>query len=231
MNERRQFLMGAGGIAAGLATGVAPVHAATAGGPRYAMLVDLRRCIGCQACTVACSVENGVPAKAWRTVVTVSEVRTARGSGMVMLPRLCNHCDEPACVPPCPKKATYKTADGTVQIDADLCIGCGRCVKACPYGARYIDEETGTADKCSFCVHRVAAGLAPACVETCVGGARIFGDLNDSASAVAKAVAAGEAHTLLPRKGTRPHVFYIGLDETIVAGGRTVLADPRESGA
>ena len=147
MKRRRQFLMGAGGIAAGLATGAMPALAAEVRGPRYAMVVDMRRCIGCQACTVACGVENRVPAQAWRTVVTVSEVRTARGAAMVMLPRLCNHCDEPACVPPCPKKATYKTADGTVQIDADRCIGCGRCVKACPYGARYIDEETGTADK------------------------------------------------------------------------------------
>lgn len=227
MDERRRFLAGLGGVAAGFALAAAPVRAAAGTGPRYAMAIDLRRCIGCQACTIACAAENRVASGEWRTVVTVSEVKGPHGAALAMLPRLCNHCDEPACVPPCPKKATYQTADGTVQIDADRCIGCGRCVKACPYGARHVDEATGVADKCTFCLHRVAAGLAPACVETCVGGARQFGDLNDPASPVARALASGRAHTLAPRKGTRPHVFYLGLDEALAAAGRPVLADPR----
>lgn len=227
MDARRRFLAGLGGIAASFALVPAPARAAPGAGVRYAMAIDLAKCIGCQACTVACAIENRVPAGEWRTVVSVSEVKAPRGAALAMLPRLCNHCDDPACVPPCPTKATYKTADGTVQIDADRCIGCGRCVKACPYGARYVDEKTEVADKCSFCLHRVAAGLQPACVETCVGGARRFGDLNDPASPVSRAIAGGRAHTIAPRKGTKPHVFYLGLDEALAEAGRAVLADPR----
>lgn len=230
MTARRQFLMGMGSLSAAAVTVAVPaVAAAEPRSPRYGMVIDLRKCIGCQACTVACAYEHQVPADQWRTVVTVTEVRTERGAGMVMLPRLCNHCDEPACVPRCPKQATYKTADGTVQIDADKCIGCGRCVRACPYGARFINEDTGKADKCSFCLHRVGAGLLPACVETCVGGARIFGDLADPDSRVAQIVAREPVKVLLPEKGTQPKVYYLGLDALLAARGKDVLSDPRLS--
>ncbi|WP_457648382.1 4Fe-4S dicluster domain-containing protein [Profundibacter sp.] len=130
------------------------------------------------------------------------------------LPRLCNHCDNPPCVPVCPVQATFQREDGIVVVDADKCVGCAYCVQACPYDARFINPKTNIADKCTFCVHRVEAGLLPACVETCTGGARIFGDMNDPDSEISKVLAeAGDAVKVLrPEMGTDPHVYYIGLE-------------------
>ena len=98
------------------------------------------------------------------------------------------------------------------------CIGCGFCVQACPYDARFLNRETHTADKCTFCAHRMAAGLLPACVENCVGGARVFGDLHDPLSPVSRLLAAytGKVAVLYPEKDTRPHVFYLGLDARFI---------------
>jgi tetrathionate reductase subunit B len=94
--------------------------------------------------------------------------------------------------------ATWKDPfNGTVQIDKQRCLGCGACADACPYGARYVnpdladDDSEGKADKCTYCMPRVSEGLQPACVQTCLAGARIFGDLSDPESAVAKYVKNG----------------------------------------
>ena len=142
------------------------------------------------------------------------ELQDSGVSRMAMLPRLCNHCDDPPCVAVCPVAATFQRPDGIVVVDADRCVGCAYCVQACPYDARFINEATQKADKCTFCAHRVDAGLLPACVESCVGGARVFGDLNDAASAPRRLLAArdAEARVLRPEMGTHPQVFYLGLD-------------------
>lgn len=211
MSSRREFLRIAGTVTAGAAATLAPTVRAAGTPPRWTMVVDLAKCVGCQACTVACTLEHDVPAGQYRTTVQLSAIRTAGGTAVAMLPRLCNHCDAPACVPVCPAGATYKTADGTVQIDADRCLGCGLCAKACPYEARYVNAEAGKAEKCSLCVHRLEAGLLPACVETCAGGARQVGDRNDPQGVVARALAAG-AQVLIPEAGTQPSVCYLGLD-------------------
>lgn len=208
--SRRGFLKALPAVTAGAAL---PARAADAG-PRWAMLVDLRQCIGCQACTVACIMENQVPAGSFRTIVSTYVVKTGGSSGTYMLPRLCNHCDDPPCVPVCPVEATFKAADGAVLVDAERCVGCAYCVQACPYDARFINHLTGKADKCTFCAHRLEAGLLPACVETCVGGARVFGDLNDAKGEVRRRLDAArdQVKVLKPEQGTRPNVFYIGLD-------------------
>ena len=86
------------------------------------------------------------------------------------VPKLCNHCTNPACVQVCPTGATYRTEDGVVLIDHKYCIGCQYCVQACPYGARYFNEEKGVTDKCTWCYHRITKGLQPACVEVCPVG-------------------------------------------------------------
>ena len=135
-----------------------------------------------------------------------------------MLPRLCNQCDNPPCVPVCPVQATWQQKDGIVVVDNEQCVGCGYCVQACPYDARFINHSTQTADKCNFCVHRLDVGLLPACVESCVGGARIIGDLNDPDSVINQVLEESydDVKVLKPELGTRPHVFYIGMTDAFV---------------
>ena len=182
--SRRAFFTALPAVTAGLAI---PAHAADEATPHWSMLVDTRRCIACQACTMACSMENVSPEGQFRTVVATYAVTDQAGkTGLAVLPRLCNHCEEPPCIPVCPVGATFKRKDGIVLVDGDRCVGCAYCVQACPYDARFVNHHTGKADKCTFCSHRVEAGLLPACVETCVGGARIFGDINDPKSDISR---------------------------------------------
>lgn len=223
-HSRRDFLNGLTALTVGAAGAIAakpaeagPIRHGGDAKHRYAMVVDVRRCIGCQACTVSCSMENQAPISHFRTVVSQYELKDSdRGGasvGVHVLPRLCNHCDDPPCVPVCPVQATFQQLDGKVLVNSDVCVGCGYCVQACPYDARFINPDTNTADKCTFCTHRVDAGLLPACVETCVGGARMFGDILNPDSAVSKLLAGNSVKVLRPEMSTNPHVFYIGLDE------------------
>lgn len=217
-NDRRNFLKGATLTALGVSTTTTAKATVTTERPmgsaehRWAMVVDLGKCIGCQACTVACEMENAVPIGKFRTIVNNYEINQGGKVHSVVLPRLCNHCEEPPCIPVCPVQATYQRVDGIVVVDNARCVGCGYCVQACPYDARFINPETQTADKCTFCVHRVEAGLLPACVETCVGGARIFGDLKNPGSTVAKLIKQNETKGLQPQMKTKPQVYYLGLD-------------------
>lgn len=213
--SRRAFFTALPAVTAGLAI---PAHAADEVNPHWAMLVDTRRCIACQACTMACSMENVLPEGQFRTVVATYAVTDQAGkTGLSVLPRLCNHCEEPPCIPVCPVGATFKRKDGIVLVDGERCVGCAYCVQACPYDARFVNHHTGKADKCTFCSHRVEAGLLPACVETCVGGARIFGDINNPQSDISRRLVAADGKTsvLKPEAGTTPHVFYIGLDQQL----------------
>lgn len=132
------------------------------------------------------------------------------------VPKICNHCAKPSCVKVCPVGATYKTPDGTVLIDHEYCIGCGYCVQACPYGARFFDHAKGVSDKCTWCYHRITKGMLPACVEACPTGARIFGDLNDSHSTIQEFIRTHRVEVLQPETGNVPTVFYAGLDQEVV---------------
>ena len=130
------------------------------------MLVDMRKCIGCQSCTVSCSLENQPPVGQFRTTVLQYEVVPTRGRP----PWSCCRAPvqplrQPACVPVCPVQATFQREDGIVLVDNERCVGCAYCVQACPYDARFINHETQTADKCTFCEHRLEVGLLPACVK------------------------------------------------------------------
>ncbi len=184
---------------------------------RYAMVIDLRRCIGCCACSVACKSEFGVPLGVWRSWVKQIERGKFPNTQRHFLPRLCNHCENPPCVEACPTKSAYQREDGANLVREERCIGCRLCVAACPYNARFSHPDKNIANKCTFCVHRVDKCLVPACVNTCQGRARIFGDLNDPASQVAKLVAREPVQVLKPELGTEPRVFYIASD-TGVAG-------------
>jgi tetrathionate reductase subunit B len=204
------------------------------GKQRFAMVIDLRRCIGCDACMVACKAEFDVPVGVFRTWVPYRVTGTYPKVKKHFLPRLCNHCDDPPCVRACPVGATYKEEEGGFVLQRyERCIGCRACMASCPYNARFMlpanrtyTEITNVVDKCTFCYHRVTQGLAPACVVTCIGRARIFGDLNDPTSEVAQLVATQPTQVLRPEEGTKPNVFYIGADRNLTEYTRAIYNTP-----
>ncbi len=217
--SRRKFIRATGGaMAAGAAAAASSkvANAATAGRkPQYGMLIDLRRCTGCHACSVSCKAEFDVPLGATRSWVEYIEKGDFPNVGRNFLPRLCNHCSEPQCVSVCPTGATWKREeDGVVVVDPEICIGCKYCVHACPYDSRFINPTTGAADKCDFCLHRVSEGLVPSCVNACIGDARVFGDLNDPKSEISKLIASNPVTVLRQEMGTEPNVYYIEADHS-----------------
>jgi tetrathionate reductase subunit B len=185
---------------------------------RYAMLFDLRKCIGCNTCAIACKSENDVPLGVWRSWVKKVEKGHYPHVKEFSLPLVCNNCENPICVTVCPVNAGIQRADGIVYIDPHRCIGCRYCMASCPYGVRYIHPRRKIAEKCYWCKHRVDAGLDPACVVACPTGAILFGDLNDPDSAISKALAENAVQVIKSELGTKPQTYYIGLDiETVEA--------------
>lgn len=148
---------------------------------RWGMVIDLRNCIGCKACSVVCKQTNQVPPESWRRIVD-GGVSAATDRQRTFVPMSCMHCGEPPCLDVCPTNATYQRHDGIVASNYELCIGCGYCVVACPYLSRTIifrnefvldpevslelttaatnPDRVGVATKCNFCTPRVDAGLA-----------------------------------------------------------------------
>lgn len=212
------------------AGGTSAVSTQMADTPHYRMAVDLERCTGCHACSVACKVENQVPLGHFRTKVYYHDSGQYPDVRRSFLPVVCMQCVDAPCLTACPTHSIRRGDDGIVRIDTDTCVGHGRCEEACPYGAIYVDPQTNLADKCDFCSHRLAAGMAPACVETCPSGALVFGDTTDPASPIAKFEAkyAAELTVLKPEEQTRSQVAYRGLDPELaqkVPKGRN--HDPR----
>ncbi|MBI5706064.1 MAG: 4Fe-4S dicluster domain-containing protein [Armatimonadetes bacterium] len=204
---------------------------------RLAMLIDLTRCIGCDACTVACKQENGTPMDVFFARVLNIEAGKYPDAKRVYLPMLCYHCENPACLKACPNKAIFMRPDGVVLIDQDRCRGTGACVSACPYGnivlkaedAWYLNEDEAyerdfvkprlnqnVARKCTYCVQRVDVGLDPACVVACPTKARIFGDMDNPESEISTYIEEQVVETkrspfqLLPEAGTNPAGRYLG---------------------
>ncbi len=180
---------------------------------RFGLVIDLERCIGCEACTVACSKENN-GWSGWIRVTTQNSPRKDTPAGMFpnvsmsFLPVLCNHCERPPCADACPLAAITKSDSGIVILDEELCDGCRTCLEACPYGAIIFNSETDKAEKCNLCRHRIDDGVEPFCVTCCEGQAINFGDLNDPAGNVSKLLNAGNGYTLKPEAGTGPSVYY-----------------------
>ena len=203
----------------------------------YGMGIDIDKCIGCNRCVEACKAENDVPTEPYYFRTWVERYTVLRGGETVVecistgpgrraepapderdvlrsffVPKLCNHCANPPCVQVCPVGATFATKDGVVIVDQERCIGCRYCIQACPYGARFLNPRTRTADKCTFCYHRVVKGLMPACVEVCPTGARIFGDLKSRASRLTRFQRMNNSGVLKPALNTEPKVYYSQLD-------------------
>lgn len=176
---------------------------------RYIMVIDTRRCVGCNDCVVACQTENNVPTgycRDWITETVRGEFPTVQ---LEIRTERCNHCANPPCVYCCPTGASHiHDRGGVVLVTHAKCIGCKACLAACPYDARFIHPE-GYADKCTFCLHRVEKGQDPACVSVCPTHCMHFGDGDDPQSNVSKLLASRPFHTLLPEAGTKPRIYYL----------------------
>jgi Fe-S-cluster-containing dehydrogenase component len=246
---------------------------------QYAMIIDLRKCVGCGACALACKTENNTAIRKdgqtfnWADFVHET-TGTFPNTKFRTLPVLCNHCSDAPCVDACPvePKAMFKTADGITMHNNERCIGCRSCQEACPYSmdevekdgaygeysvisyneegmtthSFYTDETelikgcsgsgaelskiTGAkpphqtkyshpdyesvrrdniVEKCIFCAHKIARNEQPFCVSACPSDARIFGNLQDANSEIAKLLKKHKSFVLKPEEGTKPNVYYI----------------------
>ena len=184
--------------------------------PNYGFAIDLRKCIGCHACTIACKAEHDIPVGANRCWVKTVEKGTFPDTRRFFLPVLCNQCDDAPCMKICPTNALFKRPDGIVDLEGDSCIGCRACMVACPYDQLFIDPNTHTAEKCNFCANRVENDLLPACVSVCPTECRIFGDLDDPTSEVAQIAQREMTRVRKPEKGTIPKVFYINAEDSVI---------------
>ncbi len=212
---------------------------------RWGFLVDTYKCVGCGFCVVACKTENKVPfnlpiSRTWveRYVIThdgeqyvdspnagftgyttpaVDErtIPEKEISKAFFVPKLCNQCQNPPCVQVCPVGATYQTRDGVVLVDRSWCIGCGYCIMACPYSMRFFHPVDRVADKCTFCYHRITKGMKTACEEACAFGARRLADLKNPEDPVTKTIMTQRVAVLKDEYGTKPQIFYIGLDSNV----------------
>ena len=248
---RKEFLRITGLAAAGAGaakavqgfTSAGPEPSAAGAGKRWGMAIDFRKCRAgkdCEDCLSACRLAHNIPEipETEREVKWIWKERyekvfpfqqsdyTRQAFEGHVLPVLCNHCADPACVRVCPTAATWKREDGIVMMDWHRCIGCRYCMAACPYGSRsfnwsdprpYIRNLTsefptrskGVVEKCNFCEERLANGRLPACVEACREKALVFGDLNDQSSPLRLLLRARYSLRRQPELGTGPSIFYL----------------------
>ena len=177
---------------------------------RYGMLINTKKCVGCYACRVGCQMINGLDSD--KAFIHYEELETGSYPSVYAetVPVQCMHCEDAPCQSVCPTGATYTTDSGVVLVEEGKCIGCKYCMAACPYQVRVRNEETGAVDKCRFCTvsAEVTGTKMCSCVEACLTGARIFGDLDDPESEISKAIVAEGAQ---PISGdlTKVKVFYV----------------------
>jgi molybdopterin-containing oxidoreductase family iron-sulfur binding subunit len=196
---------------------------------RYGMVIDLKLCIGCNACTMACKAEHGTqPGVFWGKVLEKVWGKYPKPTRL-FIPVLCYHCSDPLCVAVCPTGASHVSEEGLVLIDYDKCAGCRACIANCPYPSRtYVSKRRfyfpdtpipddkrellrheGVVQKCDFCIERLQRGEKPACVEICPTSCREFGDIEDPESEVSKLIESRSGFQLFPEKRTDPSVYYI----------------------
>lgn len=154
---------------------------------QYGFYFDSTRCTGCKTCEMVCKDYNDLGLDIlfrrvydyeggdWKLEDDGAWAQTVFAYHLTVS---CNHCDSPACVANCPTGSMAKSEEtGLVYNDPSTCIGCGTCVKSCPYEAPRIDEQEGISRKCNGCNNRVAEGLDPVCVTACPMRALEFGPI------------------------------------------------------
>lgn len=175
---------------------------------RYAMTVDEKLCVTCNACVIACKNENDIPEGVARCWTVQIERGTFPLLSVETRSERCNHCENAPCVSACPTGASHYEDGGIVVVDPNKCVGCKACIVACPYEVRYMHPE-GHVDKCTFCIHRVRQGQDPACVAVCPTDALSFGDLDDPRSVVRLKLESRKHEVLKPEEDTRPRLFFL----------------------
>ncbi len=135
---------------------------------KYMIHLDSHRCVACHGCEIHCKVHKNLPVGTFLCAIKTTPLVRVGG-----IPRTeitfshCHHCEDPPCVPACPKNAMIKRDDGIVFIDQEKCIGCLICTRVCPWNIPVINPETRKAIKCDLCKDRLDEGLEPACVAKC----------------------------------------------------------------
>ena len=200
----------------------------------WCMVIDLRTCDGCEACTRSCQQRHGLSEE--QTWIKVYSMEDSSG-GTFPMPRPCMMCEDPPCLKVCPVGATIRTDEGLVLVDTDTCVGSRACMAACPYEARYFNwseppapkrmpmpstpqmpiQKKGTVGKCVLCADRLPQGELPACVSGCPMGVLYIGDLvtDIAVNGPGKTVVLSEflrendAVRYKEELGTNPRVYYI----------------------
>ena len=203
--------------------------------PQWTMIFDLRYCDGCKACTAACQSAHYLPKDTeWIKVYTL----TSADGGTYHLPKPCMMCEDPPCQAVCPVGATFRTDEGMVLIDQNVCIGCRTCMAACPYESRYLNtspmpevprqpfptspewpvpQVVDTVGKCIWCAARLPSGMLPECATSCQMGVIYIGDLTTDVAVngqgnvitISEFLRDNDAVRLKEELGTNPRVYYI----------------------
>lgn len=176
--------------------------------PRFVMVIEPRKCVGCAACVFACKQENGVPEGFARDWIEQEVWGSFPNLRMENRSQRCQHCDRPPCVSVCPTGASYIGLGGITLVEPGKCTGCKACIAACPYDARYVHPK-GYVDKCTFCEHRVKVGMDPACVQVCPTNCLHFGDANDPNSQVRMLLDTRRYRTQKAHLGTKPQLYWL----------------------